>query len=127
MAVTRGVFDRAGRGLLQPRQCTRDARLAAARFADDADRLAGVQVEVDAVDGLGYASATPRQPAAQRVMDFESTDGQQRGTVIHPSILRCGEAAHVVTNDEAAKKLQRVVADGTVRRITSSTVVAPVA
>ena len=56
-----------------------EGRLAAARFADDAERLAGAQLEADAVDRLERQVAAPQQAADRdREMDREVLDLEQR-------------------------------------------------
>ena len=53
-------------GVEEPQQDARERRLAAARFADEAEHLAVEDVEVDVVDGPHAALDAPERPAAQR-------------------------------------------------------------
>jgi hypothetical protein len=52
-------------------------RLAAARFADQAERFAGANVKADAIDGPNHARRT-EQPAAKRKMDLQIAHRKQR-------------------------------------------------
>ena len=58
--------ERALVGIEQSQQDARQRRLAAARLADEAEHLAVVDVEVDAVDGAHRALDAAERPAAQR-------------------------------------------------------------
>ena len=58
----------AGGRLLQPHQHPAQSRLAAAGLADDAERLALVELEGDAVDGLDVADRAPQHARLDRVV-----------------------------------------------------------
>ena len=75
----------AGVGLGEPHQEPRSRRLAASRFADDGECLAGAQPEIDAIDGADVAGhqakgAAPHGEVFGQVRDFE-----------HTRCVQCGE------------------------------------
>src|SRR5690606_3487882 len=53
-----------------------ERRLAGAGFADDAERLAGPNRDVDAVDRLDVADGPPKDPALDREPDLERLGGE---------------------------------------------------
>jgi hypothetical protein len=61
----------AGRGLVEPQQGPPEGGLAAPRLADEAERLARVQLEADPVDG---PHLTRRAPDARALSDGEPLD-----------------------------------------------------
>ena len=66
------VEDDLARGRLdQPEQRPPERRLAAARLADQAERLAAADLEVDAVDGLHVADRAPQEPLLDREVLLE--------------------------------------------------------
>ena len=67
----------AGDGL-QAEQRPREARFAAAGFPDQAERLTGMQVEVDAIHDIAPVARAPGQQSRLRIADREATDDQQR-------------------------------------------------
>ncbi len=76
LALRSSVVDRAGRaswiapavGSLQPQDQLAGGRLAAARLADEAERLAARDREADAVDRVHLAAARPNKPCSDRVV-----------------------------------------------------------
>ena len=68
-----------------------DRRLAAARFADQRQGLALVDVERDAVDRIDDGrAAPPKKPAADREVLLEVVDLEQRRVAHAATRLRCG-------------------------------------
>ncbi len=67
----RGRFDEA-------QDKTSDRRLAAARFADEAEGLAAAHVERDAIDGLDAGDLALQDPAVDRKVLHEVADLEQR-------------------------------------------------
>ncbi len=55
----------------QPRQRQAQRRLAGAGFADDAERLAGAQLKIDAVDGLHMIDDLAHEPGLDREPDAD--------------------------------------------------------
>ena len=68
----------AARRFDQPQNRPAGRRLAAARFADEAQRLARIDVEANAVDRLHVVDHTGQDAAANWKIDFEILDVQQR-------------------------------------------------
>ena len=58
-------------GVCRPRIDKRDRRLAATGFADEAEALAALQLEIDAVDRTQQPPAAAEQAATDRKMDRE--------------------------------------------------------
>ena len=67
-----------GRRLQHAQDGVGDGRLAAARFAGQANDLAGANLERDAVDG-------PHRSARRQVFDLEVVDRDQRRTIVERS------------------------------------------
>src|SRR3546814_2996278 len=59
-------------------QQPRRGRLAAAAFADDAERLALHQVEIDAIDRPHHGTGPPEQALVDRKMLDQASDVEQR-------------------------------------------------
>src|SRR4029079_11634090 len=70
--------DLAGRRLDQAEQDATDRRLAATRLADQADGLAAVDREADAVDGLDRGDLAAQHPAVDREVLHEIPDLDER-------------------------------------------------
>ena len=68
----------AARRLDQAQQRATDRRLAAARLADEAERLAATDREADVVDGLHVADLATQDPAHQREELVEVLDLDER-------------------------------------------------
>ena len=68
----------AGRGLDQAQHQAADRRLAAARFAHDGQRLAGLELEIDAVDGADMARHQAEGAAPHGKVLGEAGDFQER-------------------------------------------------
>src|SRR6185295_4996668 len=70
--------DLARRRLDQPQDAAPGGGLAAARFADEAERLAGGDVEAHVIDGVDAIDLAREDPAADREIFDEAVDAQQR-------------------------------------------------
>ena len=71
-------LDRPGGRLDEPQDEPTDGRLAAARLADQAERLAAPDVEADAVDGLDRGDRPLHDPAPDREVLDEVPDPDER-------------------------------------------------
>ena len=83
----------AGRRLDQAQHQAADRRLAAARFADDGQRLAGAKMEVDAVDGADMARHQAEGAAPHREVLDEAGDLEQRRSLATPAPAARGGSA----------------------------------
>ena len=70
-------LDLAGGGLEEPEDRPPEGRLAAAGLADEADRLAAPDIEVDAVDGLPLARGALEEPLLDGEVLLEAADAEQ--------------------------------------------------
>src|SRR3989442_6203601 len=77
--------DRTGGWPDDPQDGSADGRLAAARFADQPERLARVDVEGHVVDGVDVADGPPQDAAAHREVLDQMAHRQNR-----PRRRRCG-------------------------------------
>ena len=91
--------DRAAGGLVQAQQRPADRRLAAARLADEPERLAALDRQRDAVDRLHVADVPVHDdPAPDREPDLEILDLDERVAAVRahaapPSLVRCHSSA----------------------------------
>src|SRR6202007_634687 len=67
-------LDAAARRLDQAQHAARDRRLAAAGFADEAERLADAKRKAHAIDRMHGADPAPQNAAAQRIVFYEVGD-----------------------------------------------------
>jgi hypothetical protein len=72
------VLDRAARGRIEPDDEARHRGLAASRFADESDRLAFPDREVDAVDGLERHAPAPLEHAVEPWRRLRRSSAQRR-------------------------------------------------
>ena len=70
--------DGARGGLDQPNDAAPERGLAAAALADEAERLAVLDVERDAVERLDVLARAPEQPRPDREMFLEVSDFEER-------------------------------------------------
>jgi hypothetical protein len=93
--------DLAGRGLLQAQDELRGGRLAAAGFADDGERLALGDREVDAVHGLDPADhARPEHALGDREVLRQAVSAEDRlGRHSASSLQQSAECPSPTTND----------------------------
>ena len=92
--------DLAAGGLVQAQERAADGRLAASGLADEPERLAALDLERDAVDGLHVADvAVHDDPASDREPDAEVVDLDER-------------VAHVTPHHRAASAATRPPAPG---------------
>ena len=98
--------DRARRRLDEPQQQPPDRRLAAARFADEAERLAARDLEAHAVDRLDDGDRPLQDPAADREVLDEVADLDERRRLV--ALTRLAPTDRFVAGHELAG---RVVVD----------------
>ena len=92
--------DLARRGLRQLDQRARQGRLAAARLADEAERLSGLDGQVDAVDGVDLSDGALEDPGADREVLDEILHAENLGPAPRPLVDRLdGLGAHATASE----------------------------
>ena len=100
-------------GWTRPRICAGGRGFAAARFADEAERLAGLDVEADAIDGADDTLGA-EEAAADAEVDFQVANGEEglRGGGSCGGAARIGETACKQFNAKSRRDARRGEADG---------------
>src|SRR5215218_7076315 len=81
--------------LVEAQNRAADRRLAAARLADQAERLAAADLERDAVDGLDVAHVTVEDdPALDREVELEALELDQRAVSTHEATTASRSSCH---------------------------------